>query len=104
MRSPPNSTSSTTSTTRTNRSTTTATTAPSTTTSFHTSLTANSHSTHHQYCCPSRLLLPQPCALPPARHSDQARQRLLSGPKLRLTGYLLGIVAVQTGTTGDSKV
>nr|XP_023675045.1 IQ motif and SEC7 domain-containing protein 2-like [Paramormyrops kingsleyae] len=71
-RSPPNSTSSTTSTTRTNRSTTTTTTAPSTTTSFHTSLTANSHSTHHQYCCPSRLLLPQPCALPPARHSDQA--------------------------------
>ncbi|KAK3566399.1 hypothetical protein QTP86_032267, partial [Hemibagrus guttatus] len=45
-----------------------------TTTSLHTSLSANSHSSQHQYCCPARLLLPKPpChALPPARHPEQA--------------------------------
>lgn len=47
----------------------------STSSSLHTSLTAHSHSTHHQYCCPARLRLPKPpCALPPARHHEQARE------------------------------
>ncbi|KAJ8265912.1 hypothetical protein COCON_G00150110 [Conger conger] len=68
-RSPPNSTS----TTRINPTTTTTT--ATATSSFHPSLTANSHSTHHQYCCPARLLLPlPPGALPPARPSEQARE------------------------------
>ncbi|KAI1892188.1 hypothetical protein AGOR_G00130750 [Albula goreensis] len=70
-RSPPNSTS----TTRINPTTTTTTATATTTSSFHPSLTANSHSTHHQYCCPARLLLPlPPGALPPARPSEQARE------------------------------
>ncbi|KAJ8257226.1 hypothetical protein GJAV_G00183260 [Gymnothorax javanicus] len=39
------------------------------------SLTANNHSSHHQYCCPARLLLPlPPGALPPSRPSEQARE------------------------------
>ncbi|XP_046869896.1 IQ motif and SEC7 domain-containing protein 2-like [Hypomesus transpacificus] len=43
--------------------------------SLHRHLTAHSHSTHHQYCCPARLRLPKPpCALPPARHHEQARE------------------------------
>ncbi|XP_026111773.1 IQ motif and SEC7 domain-containing protein 3-like isoform X1 [Carassius auratus] len=71
-RSPPYSTCSTSS-TRTNSSTSS--TATPASTSVHNSLTANSHSTHHQYCCPARLLLPKPpCALPPARHPEQARE------------------------------
>ncbi|KAJ8370157.1 hypothetical protein SKAU_G00101850 [Synaphobranchus kaupii] len=68
-RSPPNCTS----TTRINPTTTTTT--ATATSSFHPSLTANSHSTHHQYCCPARLLLPlPPGALPPTRPSEQARE------------------------------
>ncbi|MCI4380867.1 hypothetical protein PGIGA_G00245120 [Pangasianodon gigas] len=61
----------------TNPTTTTPATSPpaTTTTSLHTSLSANSHTSQHQYCCPARLLLPKPpChALPPARHPEQAR-------------------------------
>ncbi|KAG7477501.1 hypothetical protein MATL_G00070280 [Megalops atlanticus] len=72
---PPNSTSATTTPTNPTITTTATATATATTTSFHSSLTANSHSTHHQYCCPPRLLLAQPpCALPSAKHSQQARE------------------------------
>lgn len=74
VRSPPYSTCTT---SCTNPTTTTSATSPpaTTTTSLHTSLSANSHSSQHQYCCPARLLLPKPpChALPPARHPEQAR-------------------------------
>lgn len=41
---------------------------------YSSSLPSNSHATYHQYCCPARLRLPKPpCALPPAKHHEQAR-------------------------------
>ncbi|CAL8253272.1 unnamed protein product [Arctogadus glacialis] len=41
---------------------------------LYSSLPPNSHATYHQYCCPARLRLPRPpCALPPAKHHEQAR-------------------------------
>ncbi|KAM4563771.1 uncharacterized protein PAE49_011764 isoform 2-T2 [Odontesthes bonariensis] len=40
---------------------------------YSSSLPPNSHATYHQYCCPARLRLPKPpCALPPAKHHEQA--------------------------------
>ncbi|XP_054636517.1 IQ motif and SEC7 domain-containing protein 2-like isoform X3 [Dunckerocampus dactyliophorus] len=42
---------------------------------LHKTLPPNSHATYHQYCCPARLRLPKPpCALPPAKHHEQARE------------------------------
>ncbi|MFT7814236.1 IQ motif and SEC7 domain-containing protein 1-like [Arapaima gigas] len=51
--------------------TTTKTTASASATSLHTSLTVNSHTSHHQYCCRSRFLLPKPPRLS-AGHLEQA--------------------------------